>query len=104
MKQYLIGKGVAEGDILTDPDSFNTNQNLKNAGVLLKDKPEVRKVLLVTSDYHVPRSLALAKDQGFEAVGLGSPCKPEYWLKNHTREALAWIKYWGVKYLHLPLE
>ena len=49
-------------------------------------------------------SLALAADQGFEACGLGSPCKPEYWLKNHAREALAWCKYWGVKYLHLPLE
>ena len=104
MKQYLIGKGVAEEDIRTDPDSFNTRQNLKNAGELLKNRPEVQKVLVVTSDYHVPRSLALAKDQGYEAVGLGSPCKPEYWLKNHAREALAWIKYWGVKYLHLPLE
>ena len=104
MKQYLVNKGVAEEDILTDPDSFNTRQNLKNAGELLKNRPEVQKVLVVTSDYHVPRSLALAKDQGYEAVGLGSPCKPEYWLKNHAREALAWIKYWGVKYLHLPLE
>ena len=104
MKQYLIGKGVAEEDILTDPDSFNTSQNLKNAGKLLESRPEVQKVLIVTSDYHVPRSLALAKDQGYEAYGLGSPCKPEYWLKNHAREALAWIKYWGVKYLRLPLE
>ena len=104
MKQYLVVKGVAENDILTDPNSFNTKQNLKNAGELLKNRPEVQRVLVVTSDYHVPRSLALAKDQGYEAVGLGSPCKPEYWLKNHAREALAWIKYWGVKYLHLPLE
>ena len=39
-----------------------------------------------------------------KASGLGSPCKQEYWIKNHFREALAWIKYWGVKYLHLPLE
>lgn len=104
MKQYLVAKGVEDEDILMDPKSFNTNQNLKNAGLLLKDRPEVQKVLVVTSDYHVPRSLALAKDQGYEATGLGSPCKPEYWLKNHAREALAWIKYWGVKYLHLPLE
>ena len=104
MKQYLVGKGVEGSDILMDPESFNTNQNLKNAGVLLKDRPEVQKVLVVTSDYHVPRSLALAKDQGYDAIGLGSPCKPEYWLKNHAREALAWIKYWAVKYLHLPLE
>jgi uncharacterized SAM-binding protein YcdF (DUF218 family) len=104
MKKYLIDRGVAEEDILTDPESFNTRQNLRNAKELLKDKPEVQKVLVVTSDYHVPRSLALAKDQGYEATGLGSPCKPDYWVKNHAREALAWIKYWGVKYLHLPLE
>ena len=104
MKQYLMEKGVSETDILTDPDSFNTRQNLENAGALLREKPEISKVLIVTSDYHVPRSLALARDQGFDASGLGSPCKPEYWLKNHAREALAWVKYWGVKYLHLPLE
>lgn len=99
MKQYLVGKGVAESDILTDPNSFNTRQNLKNAGELMKNRPEVQRVLVVTSDYHVPRSLALAKDQGYEAVGLGSPCKPEYWLKNHAREALSWVKYWGMKLL-----
>ena len=50
------------------------------------------------------RAGALAADLGYEACGLGSPCKPEYWLKNHAREALAWCKYWGKKYLNLPLE
>ena len=64
----------------------------------------MKKVLVVTSDYHVPRSLALAKDLGYDACGMGSPCKPEYWIKNHAREALAWVKYWGRKYLRLPLE
>ena len=104
MKRYLEDRGVPAGQILTDGESFNTRQNLLNAGKLLKDRPEVRRVLIVTSDYHVPRAMALAEDQGFTAIGLGSPCKPDYWIKNHFREALAWIKYWGVKYLHLPLE
>lgn len=104
MKLYLTAKGVPEKDILMDPDSFNTNQNLKNAAALLEKMPEVKKVLVVTSDYHVPRSLALAKDLGYDACGMGSPCKPEYWIKNHAREALAWVKYWGRKYLRLPLE
>ena len=104
MKQYLTEKGIPEQDIMTDPKSFNTSQNLRNAAELLKNKPDIKKVLIVTSDYHVPRSLALARDLGFEASGLGSPCKPEYWLRNHAREALSWCKYWGVKYLHLPLE
>ena len=104
MRNYLMAKGIPREDILTDPDSFNTKQNLRNARKLLEDRPEISRVLIVTSDYHVPRSLAIADDLGFKATGLGSPCKPEYWIKNHAREALAWCKYWGVKYLHLPLE
>jgi uncharacterized SAM-binding protein YcdF (DUF218 family) len=104
MKTYLMEKGIPEQDILTDPDSFNTSQNLKNAAALLKERQEIQKVLIVTSDYHIPRAMALAQDLGFEACGMGSPCKPEYWLKNHAREVLSWCKYWGVKYLHLPLE
>ena len=104
MKAYLTDKGIQEKEILTDPESFNTRQNLINAAALLKESGNIKRVLIVTSDYHVPRSMALARDLGFEASGLGSPCKPEYWIKNHAREALAWCKYWSVKYLHLPLE
>lgn len=104
MKEYLIRAGIPAEDILTDPASFNTRQNLNNASYLLKSIPGIDKVLIVTSDYHVPRSLALARDLGYDACGMGSPCKPEYWIKNHAREALAWCKYWGVKYFHLPLE
>ncbi|MBQ9252003.1 MAG: YdcF family protein [Clostridia bacterium] len=99
MRNYLTRAGVPEEMIYLDPNSFNTNENLRNAGEILKTLPEVRKVVIVTSDYHVPRAMALARDFGFEATGLGSPCKPEYWLKNHAREALAWVKYWMTKYL-----
>ena len=104
MSMYLENKGVPAADILKDPDSFNTNQNLQNAAKLLNELPGIQKVLIVTSDYHVPRAMALAQDLGFDACGMGSPCKPEYWIKNHAREALAWCKYWARKYLHLPLE
>lgn len=103
MKEYLMAQGVPEQEIYTDDSSFNTNQNLTNAGRILKDL-DVEKVLIVTSDYHVPRALALASDMGLEAIGMGSPCKAEYWIKNHFREALAWCKYWAVKYLKIPLE
>ena len=64
----------------------------------------MERVLIVTSDYHLPRALALAKDQGLTASGIGSTTLPEYWIKNHFREALSWIKYWGQKYLRLPLD
>ena len=104
MKRYLTAKGIPEGMILEDPDSFNTNENLENAQELLNQMSgNICRVLIVTSDYHVPRALAIAGDLGYKAEGLGSPCKPEYWLKNHAREALAWCKYWAKKHLHLPL-
>lgn len=104
MKQYLMDKGIPEDMILTDPNSYNTEQNLENAKKLLLDYPaEIRKVVIVTSDYHVPRSVALAEDLDLDAAGIGSPCLAEYWIKNHSRETLAWVKYWLKKYLHLNL-
>ena len=104
MKKYLQEKGIPEDMILCDPDSFNTEQNLMHAKKLLDAYPEeIRKAVVVTSDYHVPRSMALAEDLGLHADGIGSPCLQEYWLKNHSREALAWVKYWLKKYLHLNL-
>lgn len=105
MRDELIRQDVPPEMILTDPDSYNTRQNIDNAARLLADRGIVR-VAVVTSDYHVPRALAIAEDAGLEACGIGAPTKlgMGYWVKNHGREALAWVKYWGQKYLHLPLE
>lgn len=104
MKRYLEGKGVPASAILTDHDSFNTEQNLAHARKLLSQlSGEKNRVLIVTSDYHVPRAMALAGDLGLSASGLGSPCLPEYWIKNHGREVLAWMKYWLNKYFRMNL-
>lgn len=103
MKDYLIGLGVPPEQVLVDDASFNTRQNIRQAAALLEDRG-AETVLIVTSDYHLPRAMALAKDEGLQATGLGSPTKPEYWIKNHAREALSWMKYWAQKYLRLPLE
>ena len=105
MRDYLITQGVVPEMILTDAESYNTRQNIDHAAKLLSDKA-VQRVLVVTSDYHLPRALALAEDAGLDATGVGAPTKlgMRYWIKNHGREALAWIKYWAQKYLRLPLE
>ena len=99
MKRYLLDKGIPSEFLLLDDASFNTRQNLRNAQSLLQERADVGRVLIVSSDYHVPRAIALAGDLGLDATGLGSPCLPEYWIKNHAREALAWVKYWGEKIL-----
>ena len=105
MRAKLIKQGVDEADILMDEESFNTRQNIANAVKLLEGR-DVDHVLVVTSDYHLPRAMAIAEDAGLDASGVGAPTKlgVRFWVKNHGREGLAWIKYWMQKYLHLPLE
>ncbi len=100
MRDWLINRGVAPADILMDEDSFNTRENLAHAIVLLP--PGTRDVLIVTSDYHMPRALRVAKDLALNASGAPSPIKPEFWWKNHLREALAWGKYFAGKVVPLP--
>jgi SanA protein len=103
MRDWLIEKGVPKDKILVDSVSANTRQNILHAISLLSGL-SIKNIRIVTSDYHLPRALAIARDEGLSASGTGSPCKKEYWVQNHFREALAWVKYWGQKYLHLPLE
>ena len=93
MRDWLISQGVPETDVIAECESVNTRQNLLNAKALLPEN--VTRVTVVTSDFHLPRALALAHDLGLDADGIGSPCRPEigFWVKNHTREVLAWGKY-----------
>lgn len=91
MRAWLLERGVRDEDVLIDDTSVNTKANMANALRLLPEG--TKEVTIVTSDYHLPRALQIARDMGLEATGLASPIKPEYWLKNHAREALAWGKY-----------
>ena len=91
MRKWFMAHGVPETDVIAETVSVNTLENLQNARMLLPEG--VNRVTIVTSDYHLPRALAIAKDAGLDADGIGSPCKPEYWFKNHSREVLAWGKY-----------
>ena len=101
MRDWLISRGVPADDVIAECQSSNTRQNLEYACALLPD--DVRRVTIITSDYHLPRALALARDIGLEADGIGSPCRPEisFWVKNHVREVLAWGKYLALKVLPL---
>ena len=91
MRDYLVVNGVPEAAVTAETESYNTYQNLENARKLLPEG--IRRVLIVTSDYHVPRALWIARDKGFEAVGAGSPTYWKWRFKNHTKEALSWLKY-----------
>jgi uncharacterized SAM-binding protein YcdF (DUF218 family) len=104
MRAVLVSEGVPEKHVFSDPLSVNTQQNLDNAWEILS-RLGCQKPVVVTSDYHLPRAMQMMRDMGLEPQGAGSLCRPgiRFWLKNHLREALAWGKYWCVKYLGLPL-
>ena len=91
MRAWLIARGVPEGDVLAETASGSTKENFKNALAMLAEPPG--KVLVVTSDYHLPRAMAIARDLGLSVSGAAAPTLPEYWLKNRAREALSWGKY-----------
>ena len=93
MRDWLLARGVPEGDVVAETASFNTRENLTYAKAIMEHRG-LTKALVVTSDYHVARALALCRQVGIDAVGQGSPSKPEYVIKNHFREGLSWIKFW----------
>lgn len=59
--------GVPKSAILQDPSSLNTYENAVNVKQILKSRG-IRRVLLVTSAMHMPRSLLIFKRQGIDAI------------------------------------
>ena len=99
MRDWLLERGVREEDVVAEMASFNTRENLLNAKAIMQERG-LSQALVVTSDYHVARALALCRQVGVSATGKGSPSKPEYFIKNHIREGLSWIKFGLETLLH----
>ena len=93
MRDWLMEKGVSPEDVVAETASFNTRENLTYAKAIMEHRG-LEEALVVTSDYHVARALELCRQVGITATGKGSPSKPEYFIKNHFREGLSWIKFW----------
>ena len=93
MREWLLAQGVPEADVVAETDSVNTRENLHYARAIMEERG-LTQALVVTSDYHVARALALCRQEGIPATGKGSPSKPEYFIKNHLREGLSWVKLW----------
>jgi uncharacterized SAM-binding protein YcdF (DUF218 family) len=104
MRDLLIADGVPAEIIYTDPTSMDTYQNIRNAKAIIGELG-LQRPLIITSDYHLPRAMEIAKAEGFIPQGTPSPTRQEigFWLKNHGREALAWVKFFLIRYVGLDL-
>ena len=68
MKDYLISKGVPSDDIFIDHAGFSTYDTIYRAKeIFLCDK-----VLIITQEFHIFRSLYIAKKLDLEAEGLSA--------------------------------
>jgi uncharacterized SAM-binding protein YcdF (DUF218 family) len=67
MAELLTMMGVPKSVILEDSSSLNTYQNAVNVKQIL-DAQGIRRVLLVTSAFHMPRSLMIFRKLGMDVV------------------------------------
>jgi SanA protein len=89
MKQFAIEREVPSETIFMDHAGFSTYESLYRAGEIFK----VKKVILVTQEYHLYRALYIARSFGMDAYGVSSDLQsysrqPYY----EAREFLARVK------------
>ncbi len=93
MKAWLVQNGVPEQDVIAETQSVNTRQNLHFAQQVMQSRG-LDRALVITSDYHVARALALCDQLALPASGMGARTDWSYVPKNYSREALSWVKFW----------
>lgn len=92
-REFLLGLGIPAAQLFIEDQSLNTLDNLRHARRL---RPELRErpFVLVTSRYHLARSLALARGLGLQPV----PCAAEeHW---QLKPLLLWRLVLEAYYLH----
>lgn len=73
MKRYLVKNGVDESKIIKEDKATTTLENMKFSKDILKDRnDEKEKVLIVTNEFHLTRSMIIASILGMKNEGLAS--------------------------------
>ncbi|MBC9820045.1 YdcF family protein [Terrabacter sp. MAHUQ-38] len=75
MTAYLVEQGMAPGDVLTEDRARTTEENLRLARELLRERDvpvDRRHVRVVTSGYHVGRAALITKRLGIDADVTGA--------------------------------
>ena len=99
MKRYLMDQGISQDRIITEEHSTSTYENMKYSFEIIGD-PNAD-VVIVTNNFHVFRSLYLAKNVGFKSVsGLAANSDRRLILNYMVREGFALLKEFGVRLLH----
>ena len=100
MREYLMLRGVSIEAIFMDHAGFNTYDSMYRA----KEIFEVESLVISTQEFHIGRSVFIARQLGIE--GYGYPCEDKDWYAmgwNRFRESFARIKaVWDVMVKRSP--
>lgn len=93
MKNYAIKLGVPENDIVLDFAGRRTYDTCYRA----KEIFEIKKAIMVSQEFHLPRSIYLCQNIGIDAVGIISNRRPyegeDYWaFREFFGVASAWFE------------
>ncbi|HSM84477.1 MAG TPA: YdcF family protein, partial [Nodosilinea sp.] len=81
MAALAAALGVPASAMLLEPDSLNTFENAVNTKALLAERG-IEQILLVTSAMHMPRALAVFKQQGLRVT----PAPTDFHVVNQPRD------------------
>lgn len=89
MKKYLMGLGIPDSDIFMDHAGFCTYDSVYRASYIFG----VKKMVIVTQNFHLPRAMFIADMYGIECVGVSADRNTYYGVAyNYLREVPARIK------------
>ncbi len=103
IRNYLLGIGIPEEQILTENRSANTYENFGCSMKLIREHSADAdpKIAFSTTNYHVFRSGMYAEKQGIYAEGIGSATKRYFWVNAFVREYIAMLS--AEKKIHIRI-
>ena len=89
MKHYAVDRGIPSEDVFMDHAGFSTYETMYRA----KEVFAAEKIIIVTQEYHLYRSLYIAEALGLEAYGVDADYRQYVGqVKRDAREILARVK------------
>ena len=93
MKQFAVDAGIPTADIFMDHAGFSTYESVYRARDIFK----VKRIIIVTQEYHLYRALHCAKALGLESWGVSSDYRTySGQFARDVREVLARVKDFGM--------
>lgn len=96
MLNYFSENGIDRKRIIMEEKSTSTYENFRFSRELLGE--DVKEVVVVTNDFHLYRSLVIAKRQGFEPYPLAAQTpwvvKGKLWGREYAAVLKTWIFDW----------